>query len=238
MYLTYKSYIYFDYSFFIAFSSCFYGCAVPAQNNIQRQFSVLFFVCLFLSFPLPHIIPISSGSNFYFLLSDPAYPEFLFNDLGFAYKFGSFIMISNCLFQYQNEAILGVTRSFQHVGRTCWLAAFIQQEWTEHHYSEESLCQVQKAFLLGTMSLLAALPPNNSLMFCRRTLLLEWGIGAWSKLTSINRSSNPLAPALINHCLLLHAPREDLSGPTIQPALFFPPNLVAYLPSLFSLHLT
>jgi len=39
------------------------------------------------SFPVSHIICISSGSNFYFPFGDIFYPEFLINDLVFAYMF-------------------------------------------------------------------------------------------------------------------------------------------------------
>ena len=51
----------------------------------ERWFSVCF-VCVS-SFPVSHIIPISSDSHFYFPLGDTFYPEFPFNDLVFAYMF-------------------------------------------------------------------------------------------------------------------------------------------------------
>lgn len=48
----------------------------------------LFCVCMCVSsFPVSHIIRISSGSNFYFPFGDTFYPEFLVNDLVFAYMF-------------------------------------------------------------------------------------------------------------------------------------------------------
>lgn len=94
---------------------------MPPQRILFRG-GFLFVLCVYVCvFPV-FLIPISSGSNFYFPFGDTFYPEFPFNDLGFVICF----MILSCLFQYTNEVILGLTRSFQHTLRTCWLASFIE----------------------------------------------------------------------------------------------------------------
>lgn len=105
------------------------------------------FVFVF-SFPVFYIIPIFSGSNFYFPYGHLIYPEFLFNVVGF--------VILGCLFQYKNETTLGLTRRTLE-GLVAWQPLF-NNRGQGHLYSEDSLnVRCGKLSCLAPLSLLAAL---------------------------------------------------------------------------------
>lgn len=149
---------------------------------------------------------------------DPVYPEFLFNDLGFLICF----MILSCVSQYKNEAILGLTRSFQHIRRTCCLASFIQQLWMRTSLlGGIPQVQVWKAFLFDT-HVFVSCSVSSTILLCSvgEHFCWEWGVGACqSWLLSTNLGILELQPHES-----LHPPSRThrrFKWHHIHPVLFF-----------------
>lgn len=139
---------------------------------------------LFFSFPLFYIIPILSGSNFYFSSRDPVYSEFLFIIFRFLlYVLWSFVVCSSIKTRH-----LSLTRSCRCIGRTCQLAGLTQLEWmgTSWRWGIPQ-SQTQKPFLLDTWVFVSgSCFLGSSFTFCRECLC--FGSRNKSRLRSLNRS--------------------------------------------------